>query len=1504
MADRIRVRTEFPDQPSQHSRGQQQQQHAQEPESGVEDTPTSPELRGRIHLDPHSDDDEQEEYVPINVDETHYGDDDDELEDEDSFVLDSNTPMGDEEEHHEEGSGSNSEVGDDTDLNEDEAVRLLMITNPIKPGTESVDKQALQEKIQDMSKGSKFYQNQVDKTKAQTESIAKLKAQAKKLSAEQLQASKSLVEKQLVEVEKKRRLDRWIVCVDMDAFYASCEEVERPDLKKKPMAIGGSSYGGVISTANYVARLCGIRSAMGGHIAKKLCPKLIFLPVNMRKYEDYARRVREVLKKYHPNFYPAGCDEAFLDITDYCNTHNIGPEEAVQRMRDEITATTKLTASAGIACTKTLAKICSNKNKPNGQFYLPNDREKILEFLQTLDVRQVPGIGAKRERELKAFDVKVVSNLVEKLPLFKLIHSEISYNFLLHLALGVEENPFDFNAERGPRKQISKARTMKPTNDLPTLLRLLKERCGEVAHEMSEDKNDQIEARTVTVVYKFDTHKQQTRQRSGPYVSTEAEIFERASAILQNEYYNAMKQKKNFNLRLIGVSVSNFASKGTGRRMDVLQRLRSRSNIRPQQTTRLMEACPFCSDSLSGLSSEEQDAHWSNCFQELKDRQDQRLAPNLQLTLPLREKLPDGHVGEEKQGHCHICQAMLYYYTDAFFAEHQVDCKYNESAKVMQLQGISGSLIPLQPDNVLDHTSASCEPKRKERNEAPAECPLCLQQIYGPVEIFQQHFDVCFEKSSEKYQTESHPTTSAVTSSASHNPKTTGPSSLSRTETPPNGPLASTRSAFWSPTLTPSGTQRRLSTHLPVRAPTFTEDLELKCPICNEAMKGSEQDKIAHIDRCLIRTGDGPGSDSHERFRTGSDRREKPGVGGTKGKGKKVAVGNTGQTTLFEYIGARTQDESRGSRWEPGGEGSKGAVARESEMRTDFDCPECHKTLKGCTLQELASHLNTCPVQKGGMVGGENDDDFSMADDVVLASKDLQASQVEKTSPLSSRTNTRRLPDHWRPGRLLNISSTQSSVASRASALGISSSSSSSQAFKPALTQPVVSPSKPKATFMCHFCRKSIAADREVDVAAHLEMCELVTAELATKSNGQGKHVVYPTLDDVAIVSNIMAAAPPPTFKVPLPRDATREVANASSTADNRSVPECFQPETPQGPPPPIFRKRKIVWVDSDSEDEVPLVATKHKKPPVAAPPNPSSISTPSALPPNINTDDSNSAYRREFVRSPAPSPQVWPPGQFASVASRSLGVSPPRVAASPPRVSGQNNVVDVALEEQHLIGSESEEDAVQGVIKGTESFERDTMVVNGVGLGEAKAVEAVNEQPLFSDSEEEVEKAKVVPTASPGSTLAPANMFSSPRPSPPRSTTQTTPASDVNKLRRGKGGGEGGRGYLVLFEEQRAVFLNFTRRLPPPLIAPISKAECSLPVDPLLDAHRLLRNPAIENTADVLDNKVSPAKPITVVKKTNPAKPFGGKTLPKLNRRVIDDDSDYMDDDAPYEED
>lgn len=184
---------------------------------------------------------------------------------------------------------------------------------------------------------------------------------------------------------------RKFIHVDMDAFYVSVEIRDDPTLANKPVAVGGdSAQRGVLSTCNYIAREYGVRSAMSSSIAKRMCPNLIIVPGRMQVYREVSMKLREIFSRYTSLIEPLSLDEAYLDVTD-CKLFDGSATLIAKDIRASIAKELNLTASAGIASLKYIAKIASDINKPNGQYVVKPDQ--VVPFIEKLPLNKIPGVG-------------------------------------------------------------------------------------------------------------------------------------------------------------------------------------------------------------------------------------------------------------------------------------------------------------------------------------------------------------------------------------------------------------------------------------------------------------------------------------------------------------------------------------------------------------------------------------------------------------------------------------------------------------------------------------------------------------------------------------------------------------------------------------------------------------------------------------------------------------------------------------------------------------------------------------------------------------------------------------------------------------------------------------------------------------------------------------------------------------------------------------------------------
>ncbi|KAF9010581.1 hypothetical protein BDQ17DRAFT_1299087 [Cyathus striatus] len=397
--------------------------------------------------------------------------------------------------------------------------------------------------IAEVSRGSKFYENEKKKDKMVTERINKLlEIQNEALKGADIPKLEASADQLLVELETHRDLSQTIVHVDMDAFYANVELLDNPNLAGK--AFGAS----VLCTASYEARKFGVRSGMAGFVAKKLCPELLLLPLRFDRYTEMSNKIMDVFSQYDPTMLPAGCDEGYLNITAYCSEHGITTEDCVQEMRQRVFQETKLTVSAGIAPNKMLAKICSDKNKPNGQFILPFDRQSIMAFMRELSIRKIPGIGRVNERLLEAVGIKTCGDIYTHRAIIALLDKQLGLRFLLRTYLGISSNvvrPY----EREECKSVGVERTFSPLSDKHQILKIL----GKIAISLEEDlKESGWIGKTVTLKYKLDTYQVFTRAKSfNRWISKKEDLFATGQELLFKEFPQKLPK-----LRLIGLRVT------------------------------------------------------------------------------------------------------------------------------------------------------------------------------------------------------------------------------------------------------------------------------------------------------------------------------------------------------------------------------------------------------------------------------------------------------------------------------------------------------------------------------------------------------------------------------------------------------------------------------------------------------------------------------------------------------------------------------------------------------------------------------------------------------------------------------------------------------------------------------------------------------------------------------------------------------------------------------------
>ncbi len=335
---------------------------------------------------------------------------------------------------------------------------------------------------------------------------------------------------------------RKIIHIDMDAFYASVELRERPELQHLPVVISSHHPRAVITAASYPARQFGLRSAMSMSQAKKLCPQVVVIEPNFEKYREVSAQIHQIFQHYTALIEPLSLDEAYLDVTE--NLQNIpSATEVAERIRADIFRLTGLTASAGVAPNKFLAKIASDWHKPNGICIIKPTQ--VQNFIHDLPLKKIPGVGKVTQEKLKSLHLETLGDL-QKVEENLLIQHFGKYGKQLFLyAQGIDDRPVQ--AER-QRQQISNETTF---DDDRTL-----EQCAPYWDNLIErvwrslDKK-QMQARGVTVKLKLKNFQVLQHSKSFKQALNSQHDMQKVVQILLSE----MQIPEHFQFRLIGVGL-------------------------------------------------------------------------------------------------------------------------------------------------------------------------------------------------------------------------------------------------------------------------------------------------------------------------------------------------------------------------------------------------------------------------------------------------------------------------------------------------------------------------------------------------------------------------------------------------------------------------------------------------------------------------------------------------------------------------------------------------------------------------------------------------------------------------------------------------------------------------------------------------------------------------------------------------------------------------------------
>ena len=337
---------------------------------------------------------------------------------------------------------------------------------------------------------------------------------------------------------------RKIIHVDMDAFYASVEQLDNPELRGKPIAVGGSSKRGVVAAASYEARKYGVKSAMSSVLAKRNCPELIFVKPRFERYKEISKQIRTIFYDYTDLVEPLSLDEAYLDVT-INKKGNPSATLIAKEIRQRIFDSTGLNASAGISINKFIAKVASDINKPNGQKTV--NPEEVLDFLEKLEIRKFYGVGKVTAEKMYRLGIFTGQDLKTKSIEFLEEQFGKSGNYYYQVVRGIHTSAV--KPHRIP-KSVGAERTF--NENLSSEIFML-QRLEHIAEELERRlKKSKIAGKTITLKIKYSDFTLNTRSKTVSYfISDKSLILETAKELLyQEELQNSV--------RLLGISLSNL----------------------------------------------------------------------------------------------------------------------------------------------------------------------------------------------------------------------------------------------------------------------------------------------------------------------------------------------------------------------------------------------------------------------------------------------------------------------------------------------------------------------------------------------------------------------------------------------------------------------------------------------------------------------------------------------------------------------------------------------------------------------------------------------------------------------------------------------------------------------------------------------------------------------------------------------------------------------------------
>ncbi len=346
--------------------------------------------------------------------------------------------------------------------------------------------------------------------------------------------------------------DRTVMHIDLDAFFVAVEQVLHPELKGKPVVVGGKAdQRGVVATASYEARKFGLHSAMPLSTARRLCPQAIFIPGNFSEYRAASRKFMAILADFSPFLQPMGLDEAFLDVTGFEFLHGSARDMALKikrRVKDD----TGIVASVGIAPCKVVAKIASDESKPDGLIEVRRGQEAA--FLAPLDIGKLPGAGKRTEDALRRAGIKTIGDLA-RMPVESVLAKFGAFGGILHsYANGIDDREV---LPPGEARSISRETTFQEdTRDKTFLAAILRRQTERVGADL---RRTEKQAKCVGIKVRFSDFTTITRHRTlAQNTDTDAAIFDVGFDLLQRALAADRRA-----VRLLGVEVSSLSEPST-----------------------------------------------------------------------------------------------------------------------------------------------------------------------------------------------------------------------------------------------------------------------------------------------------------------------------------------------------------------------------------------------------------------------------------------------------------------------------------------------------------------------------------------------------------------------------------------------------------------------------------------------------------------------------------------------------------------------------------------------------------------------------------------------------------------------------------------------------------------------------------------------------------------------------------------------------------------------------